>query len=92
MIKKAISLLFLIATVLSLYNVYADNRDTVKLAENLACGASGCVRMLRAERTPIGQNFSFQTNVQPARTKAVSCQRAYLLLGGMSCVLAADQR
>jgi hypothetical protein len=90
MIGKAISFLFLIATALSLYNVYADNRDTVALAESLACGQSGCVRMLRAERTPIGQTFSFQTHLQPARTKAVRCQRAYLLAGSMSCAVAAE--
>jgi hypothetical protein len=90
MIGRAVSLVFLIATALSLYNVYADNRDTVALAESIACGSAGCVRMLRAERTPIGQNFSFQTNLQPAQTKAVSCQRAYLLVGSMSCALAAQ--
>ena len=89
MIQKGISLLFLIATALSLYNVYADNRDTVAQAERLACGSSGCVKMLRTERTPIGQTFSFQTKLQPAQTKTVSCQRAYLLVGDISCAVTA---
>ncbi len=85
MIGKAISLLFLLATVLAVYNVYGDNSELIKRAEGLACGSSACVRLLRAERTPIGQSFTFQTSLSPAVTKDVSCARAYLLVGNFSC-------
>jgi hypothetical protein len=86
-IKKALSILLLIATGLGLYNVYADAGSALKLAEGTACGA-GCVKVLRAERTPIGQSFTFQTSLRPPKTKAVSCERAYLLVGSFSCSVA----
>jgi hypothetical protein len=87
-IKKALSILLLIATGLGLYNVYADAGGALKLAEGTACGAAGCVKLLRAERTPIGQSFTFQTSLRPPQTKAVSCERAYLLVGSFSCSVA----
>jgi hypothetical protein len=84
-IGKGISLLFLVATILAVYNVYGDNGELIKRAESLACGSSPCVRLLRAERTPIGQSFTFQTSLSPAVTKDISCARAYLLVGAFSC-------
>jgi hypothetical protein len=89
-IKKALSLLLLIATGLGLYNVYADAGGAQKLAEGAACGTPGCVKVLRAERTPIGQNFTFQTSLRPPKTRAVSCERAYLLVGSFSCSVTAE--
>lgn len=85
MIKKGLSVLFLIMTLLGLYNVYAEDGDTLVLAEGRACGATKCVRLLERRRTPFGQSFVFQTRLDPPRTSQVSCQRAYLLAGAMTC-------
>jgi hypothetical protein len=83
--RTALSALLLLATVLAVYNVYGDNADVVKTAEGLACGSSPCVRLLRAERTPVKQSFTFQTSLSPSRTREVSCERAYLLVGSFAC-------
>jgi hypothetical protein len=85
MIGKIISALLLLATVIAVYNVYGDNADVVKHAETLACGASPCVRLLRAERTPVKQSFTFQTSLQPPKTREVSCEREFLLVGDFAC-------
>lgn len=90
MIRGALTVLCLIATVISLYNVYSDDSAVVRQAEAQACGGSGCVRTLRAERTPIGHDFTFQVSLQPPATRSVQCRRAFLLVGDMSCVPAAQ--
>jgi hypothetical protein len=85
MIGKAISALLLLATVVALYNVYSDNAELVRHAEGLACGKAPCVRLLRAERTPVKQSFTFQTSLRPAKTREVSCERSFLLVGRFAC-------
>jgi hypothetical protein len=85
MLRKILTILLLLAAVVSLYNVYSDNTEVVKNAEALACGNAACVRLLRAERTPVRQSFTFQTSLQPARTRDVRCERAYLLVGTFGC-------
>jgi hypothetical protein len=85
MLRKILTVLLLLAAVVSLYNVYSDNTEVVKSAEALACGNAACVRLLRAERTPVGQSFTFQTSLQPPRTRDVRCERAYLLVGDFGC-------
>jgi len=89
-IRAALTVLCLLATVISLYNVYSDDSAVVKQAETLACGGGGCVRTLRAERTPIGHDFTFQSNLQPPATRSVQCRRAFLLVGDMDCVVASQ--
>lgn len=84
MMGKVLSVVFLLATILALYNVYADNTELLARAERLACGTS-CVRLLRAQRTPIEQSFTFQTSLQPTRTLDVHCRRALLLIGDYAC-------
>ena len=84
MIGKVLSALALLATILALYNVYGDNTELQLRAERLACGAP-CVRLLRAQRTPLEQSFTFQSSVQPARTIEVHCRRGLLLLGDYAC-------
>ena len=84
MLGKVVSALLLLVTLLALYNVYGDNTELVKNAETLACGHA-CVRLLEAQRTPLGQRFKFQTSVQPARTLDVHCERALLLVGDYAC-------
>lgn len=81
---KLLSGLLLLATVAALYNVYGDNAALVSQAESVACGGT-CVRLLRAERTPIRQSFTFQTSVRPAASREVHCTRALLLVGGYRC-------
>jgi hypothetical protein len=85
MIGKLVSALLLLATLVAVYNVYGDNAELVRQAESLACGNAPCVRMLRAERTPMQQSFTFQTSLRPPKTRQVSCERAYLLVGGFAC-------
>jgi hypothetical protein len=84
-IRKAISVLLLVATLLGLYNVYAEQPEVKQLAEHTACGNAGCVRLLRSHRTPMGHDFEFQTSLQPPRSLDVHCARAYLLLGSFDC-------
>ena len=85
MIRKLISVLFLLLAALSLYNVYGDGSAAQKLAEGMACGPGGCVRLLRAERTPVGQSFTFQTSLSPPQTQSIGCRRAYMLVGDFHC-------
>ena len=84
MMGKILSAALLLATILALYNVYGDNTELMARAERLACGTQ-CVRLLRAQRTPIEQSFTFQTSLQPARTLDVHCRRALLLVGDYAC-------
>jgi hypothetical protein len=84
-LRTSLSALLLLATVLAVYNVYGDNAELVKTAEALACGSSPCVRLLRAERTPVRQSFTFQTRLSPPQTREVSCERAFLLVGSFAC-------
>ena len=83
--RTALSALLLLATVVAVYNVYGDNAELTKTAEALACGNAPCVRLLRAERTPVRQSFTFQTSLSPPKTREVSCERAYLLVGSFAC-------
>jgi hypothetical protein len=85
MIGRVVSALLLLATVIAVYNVYGDNRELLKHAEGLACGKAPCVRLLRAERTPVKQSFTFQTSLKPPKTREVSCERAFLLVGSFDC-------
>jgi hypothetical protein len=89
-IRATLTVLCLLATVISLYNVYSDDSAVVKQAEAQACSGSGCVRMLRAERTPIGHDFTFQISLQPPATRSVQCRRAFFLVGDMDCRVAAQ--
>jgi hypothetical protein len=84
MMGKVLSVAVLLASLLALYNVYGDNTELLERAERLACG-NRCVRLLRAQRTPIEQSFTFQTSLQPARTLDVHCRRALLLIGDYAC-------
>jgi hypothetical protein len=88
-LQKAVTVLLAAATMLGLYNVYAESPEVQQQAERTACGPAGCVRLLRSHRTPMGQDFEFQTSVQPPRSLDVHCARAYLLLGSYGCESAA---
>jgi len=85
MIARAFSALVLVAALCAVYNVYGDNSELLARAQTLACGASPCVRLLRAKRTPTQQLFTFQTNLSPARSREVHCTRSLLLVGTYAC-------
>jgi hypothetical protein len=70
---------------LGLYNVYAEDNETLEQAERIACGGKKCVRLLNRQKTPFGQSFVFQSQLVPQRTSQVECRRAYLLVGAPSC-------
>jgi hypothetical protein len=84
-LKRAISLLFLAASALTLYNLYGSNDSVVRQAEGIACSGKPCVRLIRAQRSAFAQSFTFQISLTPPATAAVSCERAYVLLGAYDC-------
>ncbi|MBN1608055.1 MAG: hypothetical protein JW940_15580 [Polyangiaceae bacterium] len=88
LLRPIISTVLIGATVLGLINVYGDNRDVVKQAEYVACGAEHCsANMTRMERNPISQSFTFQAQQKGRRSSAVdvTCQRTAWLLGDYVC-------
>ena len=88
MIARAASALLLLATLLAVYNVYGDNAEVVRHAESMACGGATCVKVLRVERTPLEQSFTFQTSLQPPRTRSIRCARQLVLVGRYDCAAA----
>ena len=85
MIGKVISVLLLVAAGLALHNVYGDNTEVLRRAEALACSGAPCVRLLRAQRTPLEQSFTFQTALNPATMREIRCTRAFVLAGDVGC-------
>jgi hypothetical protein len=84
-VKRVISLLFLAASALTLYNLYGNNDAVVARAEALACNGKPCVRLIRAERSAFGQSFTFQISVRPPATADVECERAHVVVGAYAC-------
>jgi len=82
---KALSAVVLVAAVCAFYNVFGDNSELFARAQTLACGTSPCVKLLRAERTPTRQWFTFQTHLGPSRSRDVRCTRSLLLVGAYEC-------
>jgi hypothetical protein len=85
-VKRAVSLLFLVGSALTLYNLYSSNDTVIAQAEGVACGGKGCVRLIRAERSAFAQTFTFQISLQPPATAGIRCERSYVLLGPYTCV------
>ena len=82
-IRPAISLLIIVATVLGLLNVYGDNSEVVTKAKIVACGDPDCrATKTHEERNPFTQNFTFQTSKESVE---VRCARLLYLLGAYSC-------
>lgn len=84
-VKRLVSLLFLAASALTLYNLYGNNDAVVARAESVACSGKPCVRLIRAERSAFGQSFTFQISVQPPATADVECKRAQVVVGAYEC-------
>jgi hypothetical protein len=89
-VKRAVSLLFLVASALTLYNLYGSNAAVIRQAEAVACSGKPCTRLLREERSAFGQSFTFQIQLQPPTTASIRCERAYVLVGPYTCAPARD--
>lgn len=85
--RFAVTAVLLAATALGLVNVYGDISSALQAAERLACGQTPCVRLLRTERTPLRQQFTFQTSLSPAATRSIECRRSLVLVGDYACQL-----
>jgi len=86
------SVLLLGGTALGLYNVYSDNTELKRLAEQTACGARECsAKVTRESRSPLSQSFTFQTELvekgKSGRRASVDveCKRSLILLGSYTC-------
>lgn len=86
-VRPLVAALCIGVTALGLYNVYGDNTEVLAQAEKVACeGRDSCTgRMTRMSRTPIGQSFTFQTDVKPPTLVDVDCNRSAYLVGEWSC-------
>lgn len=89
-IRPLISVLLITLTVLGLHNVYADNAEVQKRAEEIACGGETCsARLVQLERTVLAQTFTFDTRPSEprasSRTSVVKCQREFVFAGGYRC-------
>jgi hypothetical protein len=80
-------------TLAGLLNVYGDNADVVARAQIAACGQPDCAAtILRMERSPFSQSFTFQTSITSAKarsaaaTVSVDCKREFVLIGDYACV------
>ena len=82
-VRPTLSALLPILTVLGLLNVYSDNTDVVRLGESTVC--EGCSpRLVGTQRTPVSQTLQFQT--AGTTLEVVECKRAFIFVGGYSCV------
>ena len=89
---NAVGLLLIVASLVGVYNVVADNADVEKLAEEAACGGGpgkaavpGCTaRKTMIERTPLAQTFEFAT---AKKSVTVRCARSAVLVGEYACAV-----
>ncbi len=86
-LKTGISILFLAASALGAYNVFADNTEVEHMAETAACAVPGGTQPCKPQKTymarnPIGQTFEYQAGNKRVR---IRCARAFVLAGAYSC-------
>jgi hypothetical protein len=86
-LRVSVSVIFLLGTALSIYNMHSDNSALVQEAEQLACRGR-CIRLIRMERSPFAQSFTFQTSIERQTTTTLQCQRELVLLGEYHCTVA----
>jgi hypothetical protein len=79
-------------TIAGLLNVYGDNADVVRRAQTVACGKPECAaHIVRMERSPFSQTFTFQTRLTGEKgaatsaTVSVECKREFALIGDYAC-------
>lgn len=84
-LKKFVAIACLVGSGFAIYNVNSDIAPLQQRAEELACGADGCVRLIGLARSPIKQTFTFQIEENSARSVIIECTRDFLLFGSTSC-------
>jgi hypothetical protein len=77
-------------TAAGLLNVYGDNADVIGRAQTVACGSPGCaVTMTSMTRSPLAQEFTFQTRLTAKGASpvevAIACRREFVLVGDYRC-------
>ena len=94
LVRAAVAIICLGATVLGLLNTYGDDSEVKALAEKTACGSLSCsVKLLRESRSAFSQGFGFQTTLaekgKAGRSASVDveCKRKQILLGEYDCAL-----
>ncbi len=87
-VKPAVAVVLIGASVLGLINVYGDKQLVVALGEKAACAdrANCMARMTQMSRTPIGTSFTFQIDAKPVTTVDVDCNKSAYLFGEWKCV------
>jgi hypothetical protein len=83
-IRSVVFAILAVSSSLALYNVYADNAEVAREAENRACQGP-CVKLIRMERSAFAQTFEFQTSIEHQTTATVRCTRQWVLLGPYAC-------
>ncbi len=84
--RHSVTIACVVVSALAVYNVFSDNADVKKLAEQTACDRPGCaISTTRIERSPIGQSFGFQTAPGASNTVSVTCRRTLFLVGEYRC-------
>jgi len=86
-VSAAVFLICIVLSVAGMINVFADNADVIRMANEVACGDQGATcraQMTRMERTPFSQTFEIVT---PKRTVDVRCRRAAIFFGNYTCAL-----
>lgn len=85
-LRKAIPIVCLVASALALKNVYEDNSEVTRKAEQVACGKVGCsVRKIEEHRSALSQRFVFQTSLETQQTQSVECERSMIFFGDYEC-------
>lgn len=83
-IRRSLSVLLIVLSILGLLNVYSDNSEVIRMAGRVAC--SSCdAHLVQSGRSPIAQTLTFQT--APATLVTVECKRELIFLGDYDCAL-----
>jgi hypothetical protein len=88
--KRAASIAFLVLCIAvsfcGFYNVLSDNADVRKAAAELACKEKKCApggaAMVREDRNPFAQSFTYSTGQGQLN---VRCMRAAIFVGDYAC-------
>ncbi len=84
-LKKIVAIACIGGSAAAIYNVNSDVSELQKTAEEIACGADGCLQLLGMQRMPTSQQFTFQIQEGSSKTAIVECSRSLLLFGDYTC-------
>lgn len=82
-LSQLFTLLCVVLTALSAYNVLSDNQEVEALAKRSAPACAAGCSMTRIDRSPFAQEFQFSTS--KGQTVGVRCARAAVLVGAYGC-------